>query len=81
MAATVRLSQFWEDLYRHCPFFSLFYRRHPDKKTETAPRGCPAVVGEFPCLVGVPHRSGHWTIYDTAHLTGTDVYNVSYYKV
>ena len=55
MAATVRLSQSWEDLYRYRPLFTMFYRRHPDKKIKTAPPwGRPAVIGDLPCLVGVP---------------------------
>jgi hypothetical protein len=37
MAATVRLARSWEDLYRHRPLFTLFYRRHPHQKIETAP--------------------------------------------
>src|SRR5882724_5900615 len=37
MAASVRLSRSWADLYRHRPLFTLFYRRHPHQKIETAP--------------------------------------------
>jgi hypothetical protein len=51
MAATVRLSQSWEDLYRHRPLFTMFYRRHPHKKIEAAPPGGILLSwGTFPVL-------------------------------
>jgi hypothetical protein len=39
IAVTVRLARSWEDVYRHRPLFTLFYRRHPHQKIETAPPG------------------------------------------
>ncbi len=62
MAATVRLSRSWADLYRHRPLFTLFYRRHPHQKIVTAPPWSYCCRGDFPCLVGVPHRSGRRTL-------------------
>src|SRR5687767_12380986 len=67
MAATVRLSRSWADLYRHRPLFTMVYRHHPQKKMKAAlPGGCPAIVGDFSCLVDVSHRSGSRTLYSTA---------------
>src|SRR5262249_18922587 len=37
MAAIVRLSRSWEDLGCHRPLFTMSYRCHLHKKTETAP--------------------------------------------
>src|SRR4030095_9975514 len=61
MAVTVSLSRSWKDLYRHRPLFILFYHAICLKILRLLHLGRTAVVGDFPCLVGVPHCSGRRT--------------------
>jgi hypothetical protein len=62
MAASVRLLQSWAGLYRRRSLFTLFYRRHPHQKIETAPPwsyccrgGLSLSCGYFPALSAPNH--------------------------
>jgi hypothetical protein len=61
IAATVRLARSWADLYRYRPFLPYFTAAIHLKRLRPLHLGRIAVVGDFPCLVGVPHRSGRLT--------------------